>query len=94
MVRTWTTREPRWTEQDRAEILALAVYRRGLCECGCGYPRADTTAPEGTAPGFVAYQYATCNARMALLEAQRAADEKRGHENAPARLWTIDRRKR
>lgn len=26
-----TTREPRWTDEDRAEILALALYRSQLC---------------------------------------------------------------
>jgi hypothetical protein len=87
-----TTRDQRWTELDRAELLALDLYRSWLCECGCGHLRADTTAFEGTGPGFVARQYATCNARLALLEEQKATEEKRGRELAPARLWTIDKR--
>lgn len=88
-----TTREPEWTEQDRAEALALAEYRAGLCPCGCGHRLADTTAPEATGPTFVPVQV-TCNARMALLEAQRGAEEARGTENAPARLWAAQMKKR
>jgi hypothetical protein len=88
-----TTRESRWTEQDRAEVLALAAYRAGLCACGCGLPSAETTAPEQDGPVYAITQ-ATCTARLALLEAQRGAAEKRGNENAPARVWAISKQKR
>jgi hypothetical protein len=42
---------------------------------------------------FVPVQ-STCQARMAILEAQRAANEERGTDNAPARLWRADMRRR
>ena len=89
LIRSVTTREPEWTELDQAEVLALAEYRASLCPCGCGFPAADTTAPEATGPVFVVGR-STCNARLALLEAQRGADAgKPASPNAPARLWTI-----
>lgn len=88
-----TTREPLYTEQDRAELLALAEFRASLCPCGCGLPGEDTTAPEVTGPRWL-IQQDTCQARIALLEAQRGATEDRGTANAPARLWSIEMRKR
>lgn len=83
-----TTSEPRWTEQDRAEALALAAYRGSLCPCGCGRMARQTLIPEDQGPVWQVEQ-TTCTARLALLEAQRGAAEKRGAENAPARLWSI-----
>lgn len=88
-----TTREPLYTEQDRAELLALAVYRNRRCPCGCGQPAALTLTPEEQGPGW-AVEQTTCTARLALLESQRAASEARGTENAPARLWLVKPRKR
>jgi hypothetical protein len=85
-----TTREPTWSEQDRAEVLALAYYRATLCSCGCGHSSLDAENPEAN---FVVEQ-TTCNARLTLLEAQRGANEKRGPENAPARLWRVSLQKR
>lgn len=46
-----TTREPLYTEQDRAELLALAVYRDGLCSV-CGGPAAECQSHEATGPKF------------------------------------------
>lgn len=83
-----TRAEPRWTEQDRAEALALALHRAGLCECGCGHLRDDVTSPE-KAGGWRAEQYGTCNARMEVLAAQRSAADQRGTDNAPARLFSV-----
>jgi hypothetical protein len=91
-VRSVTTREPEWTEQDRAEILALAYLRAQLCPCGCGLKAADTLQPEATGPVFVPEQ-TVCQARMRLLEAQRAVVQDRGSDNAPARLWAVKMRR-
>lgn len=94
LIRSTTVAEPEWTEQDRAEILALALYRSWLCPCGCGHLTADTTSHEETGPRFTADR-TVCRARLALLEAQRAADDgKQASPNAPARLWHIDMRRR
>ncbi|MFF0823066.1 hypothetical protein ACFYUR_22115 [Micromonospora haikouensis] len=87
LVRSVTTREPAWTEQDRAEVIALAYYRRTeLCPCGCGHRYADTTSPEETGPQFVASRV-VCRARLALLEAQRAAETQ--DIVGGARLWHV-----
>jgi hypothetical protein len=94
LVRSVTTRESAWTEQDRAEILALAVYRSQFCPCGCGQPAEDTTSDEATSGVSFVVTRATCRARLALLEAQRAADKgKQPSPNAAARLWRIEKRK-
>ncbi|TDB82941.1 hypothetical protein E1091_18545 [Micromonospora fluostatini] len=82
-----TTREPEWTEQDRAEVLALALYRRELCPCGCGHRYADTTSPEATGPRFAA-ERVVCRARLALMEAQQAA-ETSDPAIAGSRLWLV-----
>jgi hypothetical protein len=82
-----------WTEQDRAEVLALQLYRDSFCPCGCGLKAEDTLAPEESGPGFVVNQI-TCQARIVILEEQRAAAEKRGTDNAAARLWSVDKKRR
>ena len=85
-----TTREPRWTEQDRAEILALAFYRHQLCPCGCGHKAADTMSPETTGPTFVASRQ-VCRARLALIDAQnKATNPDKPSPYIPARLWRVD----
>jgi hypothetical protein len=88
LIRSVTTREPEWTERDQAEVLALALYRASLCPCGCGHQVADTTSHEETGPAFAASRTA-CRARLAQLEAERAADGGKPSPNAAARLWTI-----
>ncbi|MGC5033083.1 hypothetical protein [Micromonospora sp. DT229] len=87
LVRSVTTRESSWTEQDRAEVLALALYRSQLCPCGCGQRYADTTSPEDTGPQFVASRK-VCRARMTLLEAQQGA-ETNNAAIAGSRLWQV-----
>jgi hypothetical protein len=93
LISSTTTRQPRWTEQDRAEIFALLLYRERPCPCGCGQPAELTLQPEAEGPGWLVDQI-TCTARLALLEAQRAAVGTRGTENAAARLWRIQPRGR
>jgi hypothetical protein len=88
LVRSVTTREPTWTEQDRAEILALADYRASLCPCGCGHPLADTTANEETGPKF-SVSYLACHARMELIDAQNAA-AKGDSPYGEARMWRTE----
>lgn len=94
MVRSVTVREPLYTEQDRAELIALAVYREGLCP-RCGRPLEVCTADEKnpTAAQFdVSWQ--VCSATRALLEAQRGAYGDREHPNRQAHLWGTTIRKR
>jgi hypothetical protein len=86
LVRSVTTREPEWTELDRAEVLALAEYRASLCPCGCGYLTSDTTSRWETGPEFDA-THTTCRARAALVEAQNAEAERK--RDTSAWFWSI-----
>lgn len=89
-MRTVAVSEPAWTEQDRAEILALAAYRDSLCPCGCGLESADTLSHEETGPQFRATRVA-CRARMKLLDEQQAAPES---PYQSARLWRVEKKQR
>lgn len=93
-MRSVTTREPLFTEQDRAELLALALYRDGLCP-KCGRPVDECTSDEEAGPSFGA-TYKVCRSTLALLEAQRALSDggKKPRPNAPAYLWGTTMRKR
>ncbi|MEU4367557.1 hypothetical protein [Micromonospora chersina] len=86
LIRSITHRESEWTEQDRAEVLALRAYRAERCPCGCGQKYVDTTSPEETGPHFVV-ERKVCRARLALVEAQEA--NKRDDAVGRARLWTV-----
>jgi hypothetical protein len=90
LVRSVTTSEPRWTEQDRAEALALAAYRAALCPGGCGQPVEESTAHYEHGPGYDVGR-TTCRACVALVEAQRAADDG-GRGDNKARLWHVERK--
>jgi len=63
-----TTREPEWTEQDQAEVLALAVYRDSLCDC-CGLPKDAVWVHEKDAPRFLVSKW-PCLARRTLAQTQ------------------------
>jgi hypothetical protein len=86
-----TTREPEWTDQDRAEVLALAVHRGQLCPGGCGQLLADGTSHYETGPEFVVTS-TVCRACVERdMEIQIKADRKDPY--AGARLWQITKRK-
>lgn len=86
-----TSREPEWTEQDRAEQLALAEYRSSLCPCGCGYSLDDSTSRWETGPEFDA-THTTCRARAALVEAKNAAADRKLDDSAW--FWSISMQKK
>lgn len=87
-----TTREPLFTEQDRAELIALAIYRDGLCP-KCGRPIEVCTSNEEGGPQFeVTWQ--TCRATRDLLERQRGTYGEKQHPNQAAHLWGTTIRKR
>jgi YD repeat-containing protein len=93
LTRAVTTHEREWTEQDRGELLALALYRSWLCPDGCGFLAEHTLSHEESGPAF-AVSHTACRATLALIEAQRAADpDDRPNPNARARLWTIQKRR-
>ena len=90
-MRSVTVREPEWTEQDLAEVLAYADYEAGLCPGGCGHLLSDTTTHEDDGPEFDATA-TTCRACAARLEAQRAKAD--NNPDASARIWTISMKRR
>jgi hypothetical protein len=85
VVRSVTTCEPRWTEQDRAEMLALDLFRDGLCPL-CQRPLSVCTSHEESGPQFDA-TFTACRSTLAILEKQRSVYEK-PHKNRPAHLWS------
>lgn len=89
-----TTREPLYTEQDQAELIALALYREGLCPL-CGQPLDVCTSPEDGGPQFTP-TYRACRASMEIADKQMALAEKNqksGDRYARARLWGTTIRK-
>jgi len=70
LVRSMTTREPLYTEQDRAELLALGVYRDGLCSV-CGGPAAECQSHENTGLTFKPSRL-RCRRTDAVMAAQSA----------------------
>lgn len=84
-----TRREPVWTEQDRAEVLAYQLFKDLLCPCGCGQKTEDSLSSEVSGPQFRARRVA-CRARMAIIDAQDAANQDQ-NPYAAARLWTVDK---
>lgn len=87
LVRSVTTREPAWTEQDRGEVIALAIYRDSLCP-KCGRPLEVCTSDEETGPQFEVRQ-STCRATLAITEVRnRLTDNgKKPLSYAEARLF-------
>lgn len=83
LVRSTTTREPAYTEQDRAELLALAVYRQGLCP-HCGGPIDECTAPEKTGSRYRAKRM-RCQRADAIAIARNALGD--GVQHPEALIW-------
>lgn len=83
LVRSVTTREPLYTEQDRAELHALGVYRDGLCPA-CGGPLDECTSHEATGPKFRP-SWLLCRRRDELSIAQKAS----GYERPEAQVWSV-----
>jgi hypothetical protein len=97
LVRSVTTREPIYTEQDRAELIAYEIYLEGLCPL-CGRPVEVCTSPEDGGPQFVP-TYRTCRASMELADlraglAKKHKSSEDGDRYAPARLWSTQIRER
>jgi transcription initiation factor IIE alpha subunit len=78
---------------DRAEVLALAMHREGLCPL-CGKDLDECTSMEGVGPDF-AVEHIACRATLAKLEYQRGqfGDDKKPDPNAPSYLWAVTTRR-
>lgn len=93
LIRAVTTRESEWTEQDRAEMFALDLYRYDLlCPCGCGFLAEYTLADEkaGPLPATFEASRVVCHARLARAQAMANADDPKQPQpvSAQARIWT------
>jgi hypothetical protein len=82
-VRSTTTREPEWTDLDRAELIALAVHRDSLCPL-CGLPLEVCTSHEDGGPEFTVRRR-RCRATDTKLAAQGEAQTDR----PGAVLWSV-----
>jgi hypothetical protein len=89
-----TTREPLFTEQDRAELIALDIYRDGLCP-RCGRPLDVCTSEEESGPQFLVRE-STCRATLAIAERKNALTDngKKSIPYAESRLFGTTIRKR
>lgn len=70
IVRSVTTPEPEWDEDDRQLALDLAEYESALCGA-CGHPLTETTAPENET-AYVAGPAVRCHRCTAAERAQSA----------------------
>ena len=70
-------------------MLAYQLYKAEFCPCGCGLKAVDTLSDETTGPQFRAERTA-CRARMALIDAQDAANQS-NNPYGQARLWTVQK---
>lgn len=82
-MRSVTTRESLYTEQDVAELLALAEHRTALCP-SCGGLLAECTSHEATGPRFTA-SFVRCRRRDALALVQNAKERDRPE----ALVWSV-----
>jgi hypothetical protein len=89
LIKSVTTREPRFTEQDRAELLALALYRDGLCPL-CGGPVAVCTSDEESTGIEFEASYVPCRATLERLIKIRGMTDggKKNLPNAGSYLWS------
>lgn len=77
-VRTLVMREPEWSEEDRARVLAFVEWERGFCPCGCGIRIEDAYNPD---QAFMVHD-AKCRARVALEKVKRA-DKAKAEKASP-----------
>jgi hypothetical protein len=94
VLRSVTTREPRWTAQDVAELEAIQYYRDGLCPL-CGRPIDVCTASEED-PKAAQFEvsWKVCNATRRLSEFRRATYTDDNYPDRAAHLLGTTIRKR
>lgn len=89
LIRSVTRREPAYTEADRAELLALAVYREGLCPA-CGGPLDECTTQESM-DSFYRATRVRCLRRDALSMSQAALGD---IDRPEALVWSVSKIRR
>lgn len=89
LVRSITTREPRWTDEDIAWALAWMEEQADRCPC-CGLPLSETTAMKDGEPAHVytVPKPKRCYGCDALIEAQEE-DAKMPSKREGARMWSV-----
>lgn len=85
MVRSVTTFDPDWTDEDRSLALAWAEEEANRCS-GCGVPRDEGFDPEHSGNWFQAEAH-VCHACEAKDRARRDAADKK-HDTAGV-YWTV-----
>lgn len=83
-----TTREPEWSEEDVAWLLALAAYRATRCPA-CGGDISECTSPDAEG-GFEVPPPTRCQAKTALVIAQQ---DYKDSPQPEALLWRAKRRR-
>jgi len=84
MVRSVTTFDAEWTDDDVAAALAWQEHERGLCS-GCRHPKAETFSKD-RANGYEAEPLA-CHACQARDQAQRKYRKDKGDEDGV--FWVV-----
>ncbi|MET0419313.1 MAG: hypothetical protein ABW022_25145 [Actinoplanes sp.] len=87
VVRSTTDREPEWSEQDRAWMYALRLWRSWQCPIHHG-PLSECTSNYETGTQFKVDKV-RCRAQYQLLVAQEA-DESKDHPGSV--LWSVSKR--
>lgn len=89
MVRSTTTAEVEWDDQQRGWMLALALWEERRCQ-GCGGDLTETTRPEHDGLGPDRWRYAALlPVRCHRCTALSASEER--HKDAPHRHALIHR---
>lgn len=86
LLRTVTTSEPEWTEQDRAEILALALYRSWLC------PKCDGLLEECTSREEDGPEYRVRKIRCRATDELLAEQSVTKSDRPEAVLWSVTKK--
>ncbi len=81
-MRSFTTVEPEWDEDERGWMLALARLRKGECS-GCGHPLAESTDPANEGR-YKVDPPVRCHACNAL---QIAFDKAKDYKHPQALRW-------
>lgn len=85
-MRSVTTREPEWSDDDRAVVLAYLEYEGQICS-GCGGWLAETTSPEN-AGKYVASAPYRCHRCDAIERKQEQYKEQKRPNSL--RVWPVE----
>lgn len=90
LLRSVTTVEPEWDEDERAWAIALLELDADTCP-GCGGMLTDTTAPDAEGK-YVASAPTRCHKCTAISVAQSSYHDNPNVRHTSALLWSAERR--